>query len=266
MFILGSSTPQWIIHSGFSSSVDFCIWVLEVDGLRVPLFDRHIQGNRKLQDKGMDAQSWSKWFLRVVLLEDQRLNWQKTALPLAAENYVDREQVKAIAQTVYPDLLLEMADSDLLAEQDAQYRNWEQLHYQQAVTAARQIFGDVEPPSRSSIRPPDIWQGEIAVRDLLREMWSFYYSKVFSSREQQLANNDPEYFSSSLFDRVYKRINPPAKEIAALELYFVAYFEPVEQLIHPASVVLSIPKKTSDIPLLVDRIVHAAERLIQLTD
>ncbi len=265
MFILGNNTPQWVIHSGFSSFVDFCIWVLETDGLKVPLFDLHKQGNRKLQDKGMNAESWSNWFLRVVLLEDQRLNWYRTALPPRVDNYFDYEQIAAIAQTVDPNLPLEMLDTDSFAAQDAQYRNWEQLHYQQAVTAARQIFGEVEVPPRATT-PAELWQGEIAARDLLREMWTFYYSKVFSSREQQLANNDPEYFSSSLFDRVYKRVNPPAKEIAALELYFVAYSAPVEQLIPPASVILSIPKRTRNQPLLVDRIVDTAERLIKLTD
>lgn len=65
----------WGLNSGCNSNVDFCIWVLQVDGLRVPSFNHHPIGNQILQQVGFDAQTWNTWFTKVVATEDDRLLW-----------------------------------------------------------------------------------------------------------------------------------------------------------------------------------------------
>lgn len=49
-----------------SRSVDFCVWVLLHDGLRMRPFDNHPNGDERLRQLGMDAASWARWFETVV--------------------------------------------------------------------------------------------------------------------------------------------------------------------------------------------------------
>jgi hypothetical protein len=71
-----SQGPLWVIHSAFSSEIDFLIWLLEVDGLKVSPFDQHSEGNFCLRDQGMTEEMWLSWFTTTVLLSDSRLHWK----------------------------------------------------------------------------------------------------------------------------------------------------------------------------------------------
>lgn len=51
--------------------VDFCIYVLEVDGLHVPPFDLHSEGNKTLRMRGLTADDWHFWLAEVVALQDR---------------------------------------------------------------------------------------------------------------------------------------------------------------------------------------------------
>src|SRR5437764_494196 len=44
----------------------FCVWVLRRDGLLVPPFDRHQDGDGALRAAGLTAEDWSAWFAAVV--------------------------------------------------------------------------------------------------------------------------------------------------------------------------------------------------------
>lgn len=68
MFRKGTENP-WFFSSGFNMMVDFCVWVLESDGLRVPPFDRHDDGDGALRARGFDAQGWRVWADDVVALQ-----------------------------------------------------------------------------------------------------------------------------------------------------------------------------------------------------
>jgi hypothetical protein len=56
----------WWFGGGFDRHADFCVWVLEQDGLRVPLFDRHPEGDGRLRAAGLDADSWRRWLAAAV--------------------------------------------------------------------------------------------------------------------------------------------------------------------------------------------------------
>jgi hypothetical protein len=63
------SRNSWTFSYGFNMMVDFCTWVLEVDGLHVPPFDQHPEGDGSLRAAGLDAEAWQSWIIRVVNLQ-----------------------------------------------------------------------------------------------------------------------------------------------------------------------------------------------------
>jgi hypothetical protein len=62
----------WHLSVGYRPFVDFCVWVLEVDGLRAGPFDRHPEGNGRLREAGLDSAGWEIWFSDVVATLDAR--------------------------------------------------------------------------------------------------------------------------------------------------------------------------------------------------
>jgi hypothetical protein len=62
----GTPSDDWLFHFDFSSLVDFCVWVLEWDGLHVPPFDHHAGGTGDLRAAGLTAAGWWKWFTSNV--------------------------------------------------------------------------------------------------------------------------------------------------------------------------------------------------------
>ena len=49
--------------------IDFCVWVLLRDGLRVPPFDSHREGSGELRAAGLTAPDWRDWLERVVVAQ-----------------------------------------------------------------------------------------------------------------------------------------------------------------------------------------------------
>lgn len=56
---------------GFQMHVDFCVWILEQDGLQVPPFDLRPKRDGQLQAAGLQATEWQQWFSQVVTHPDQ---------------------------------------------------------------------------------------------------------------------------------------------------------------------------------------------------
>lgn len=70
MFRLGTENP-WFCSAATDRDVDFCIWVLEADGLRVPPFEYHTGGDGNLRAAGLDRESWRSWVEGMIRLKDQ---------------------------------------------------------------------------------------------------------------------------------------------------------------------------------------------------
>jgi hypothetical protein len=68
MFLRGTKNP-WYWSADFDLGVNFCIWVLTVDGLHVPPFDRHPEGDGSLQGAGLEPESWRSWLTTVIARE-----------------------------------------------------------------------------------------------------------------------------------------------------------------------------------------------------
>lgn len=94
------SRNTWVFREDFSREIDFCIWILEVDGLHVPPFDQHPDGDGSLRAVGLDGEGWQSWLVRVVDLQSQQnqafqrlpnnrpvtpLDWKGVLIPEARE-------------------------------------------------------------------------------------------------------------------------------------------------------------------------------------
>lgn len=61
------------IVEDFNIYIDFCVWVLQVDGLTVPPFNKHEKGNKILQNQGLTPDRWQEWIIKVIATQDLRL-------------------------------------------------------------------------------------------------------------------------------------------------------------------------------------------------
>ena len=65
MFLAGSSVHWYWAEDAFPP-VAFCVRALVVDGLSVPPFDRHAEGDGRLRQLGLDADLWRDWVAAIV--------------------------------------------------------------------------------------------------------------------------------------------------------------------------------------------------------
>lgn len=87
------STDRWSWSEDAFEPLDFCVRALVLDGLRVPPFDRHGDGDGTLQASGLNVPSWREWVETVIL--------HRTALSTAAVDFGrngDRERLVASAR------------------------------------------------------------------------------------------------------------------------------------------------------------------------
>src|SRR5215831_9411292 len=68
MFQVGTEN-RWLSHDGFNMMADFCVWALEKDGLQVPPFDAHPDGDGTLRSAGLQAQEWRLWTTQAIQLQ-----------------------------------------------------------------------------------------------------------------------------------------------------------------------------------------------------
>ncbi len=61
-------TDRWHWSIDVDGGVGFCIWVLGVDGLRVPPFEHHPEGDGTLRLAGLTGAAWQAWLYRVLEL------------------------------------------------------------------------------------------------------------------------------------------------------------------------------------------------------
>ncbi|MBW4622573.1 MAG: hypothetical protein KME17_24850 [Cyanosarcina radialis HA8281-LM2] len=232
-------TPSFPIHYGFSPDLDFCIWTLEVDGLQVFPFDKHLEGNGVLRAKGMNAQSWQDWVRKIVLLSDQRLNWHvediegKVSQQLAAH-----QKGAAVAATRYPHLHFPAID-DIRAG-TYRYLTWQEEQYQLAAAAARQVVREPASLERLPGRCVDLWNGDPNVGKRLKELWQQYYPGGFRQRERAWGG---EVLTSGEPRSLWHVLQPYREQLEALELYLVAYPEPAAYLVPPASAIFSVTNR-----------------------
>jgi hypothetical protein len=91
MFLAGSP-DRWSWEVDAFPPVAFCVDALVRDGLAVPPFDRHADGDRRLRAMGLDAAVWQEWLRSII---GQRRTLARVARSIA--NGGDREAPRSSA-------------------------------------------------------------------------------------------------------------------------------------------------------------------------
>lgn len=71
------TNPQnmdWGYDLGKVSEINFCIWILLSDGLKVAPFQYHPDGTSELRQLGLTAEAWNAWFYKVVYCQNTHLS------------------------------------------------------------------------------------------------------------------------------------------------------------------------------------------------
>lgn len=189
MFLLQSPPPEnpeplFFLTLGMSPVIDFCIWVLEKDGLRIAPFDQHPDGDGSLRSLGMTADNWRSWITRTALLVDQRYLWQtdSSAVEPQVDPLLELQQFHRQLEVESPDLELPPFDAPAIVEQMDRHEVWQTEQYEKFQATLHQVYGDTT--------PPDIWEGDeeilawqglFEVAERLRELKAEY---SFSQRER----------------------------------------------------------------------------------
>ena len=61
----------WTFTEDFHVGVNFCVWVLRLDGLHVGPFTQHPDGDGKLRNAGLTARGWLEWVSRIIGYDQQ---------------------------------------------------------------------------------------------------------------------------------------------------------------------------------------------------
>ena|SRR5437867_4002035 len=82
---------SWTLSIGGDPDVEFCMWVLLRDGLHVPPFEAHEDGDRALRAVGLTESNWREWFESTVRAAT---HWQESvrADPFAIRPEDDEQQ------------------------------------------------------------------------------------------------------------------------------------------------------------------------------
>ncbi|MGI8913165.1 MAG: hypothetical protein ACR2JY_05130 [Chloroflexota bacterium] len=70
MFLQGSA-ESWHWSTDVEPGVNFCVWALQADGLRVPPFDQHPEGDGSLRVVGLTPLTWRAWLAEVFNCRQQ---------------------------------------------------------------------------------------------------------------------------------------------------------------------------------------------------
>ncbi|GAQ00062.1 hypothetical protein [Leptolyngbya sp. NIES-2104] len=186
--------PLFFLSLGMGAVIDFCVWVLEKDGLQVPPFDRHPDGDGSLSSRGLMAEAWQLRITRTALRIDPRQHWQTDlgALGTAEDQLLEFQQDQQQIEAAYPDLAFLPFDAPALAAQLDRYTAWQAEPFEKFQAALRMVYGNTAPPDVwQSDEELAAWQGSPEVTERLRELKTEY---PFRERERSWVRHeiDPE--------------------------------------------------------------------------
>jgi hypothetical protein len=230
MFTLQPEIP-WRIDHGFNPDVDFCIWVLELDGLHVPTFDQHSQGNSQLQTKGIDTKSWCNWLSTVVALQDSILQWNK----YSQNQQLFIEEQLTTFKTMHSRLVqqTEWSNEQINLTTLRSILDIHVISYEQQYQAAARLVSHLPGTFKSYLaRPFDAFLGSPTVRELLFSLWQ-RYELIWDKERLKDARIQGEQ------TRLTGETSTIWQDLQYLNIYVVNYPTPVEYLVPPVSVIVS---------------------------
>ena len=232
MQLLHSRNP-WLYQEHPEPTLDFCLWVLQVDGLHVPPFDQHPDGDGSLRSLGLTAPDWQSWFLRVINPEQEER---------------DVEQLRQQALAAY---------LKISGEPDLEHLR---QRYQ-----AEQLKISTDPPLPP---PPEFhfyhasWDGSIAVRNRLVELQK-EYEQVSSQLDRLYGDltraRDKEERKSGT--RLYDELKSYATRLPSLQVYFAMYEYPLDYIVPPTTLLMTVQEGQPEPLEFRERVLAAAAEL-----
>ncbi len=232
----------WGFSYSFNLMVDFCVWVLEIDGLRIPPFVQHSDGNKILQKADIKPEDWLLWLILVVKLQDQRLNWRVENLQaLITETFTSVKLINSQQNQVIESL----KEPSLIAKN----LNWLDRQYQEAAVSIKQF-------SREEI-PPNLWVGNPEVGKTLKKLWQHYLRELNKrdTQERQQAEQTEN------MENLWQELQSFRTRLPPLQIYQISYLAPVEYVIPPASIIVSIKNGLPGSQSFCQSILHTAKHL-----
>lgn len=246
-----STTGQLTI--GSSEQIDFALWVLLQDGLRVAPFDKHAGGNEVLQSLGMTAENWYSWLKLMMVRHDGRLVCHVPNIKASSE-----ERVESFRQI----LDARNEEHNIVCDQgwhDGQYNYYSQLLTEQE-QLYQQAIADYQELDLNFIRenePPQLWQGSSQIKEALAQLWDDYSS---------IKDKDPNKFIDSILvtPKMWDvEANPPTDKY--LQIYLVNYPYEVEIFMEPIFVIVTLPNSSVDLGKLDQRMFKAIQSIQTVT-
>lgn len=203
------SHNAWSYRMSFDIMVDFCIWTLQIDGLHVPPFDQHPDGDSSLRAAGLTGEDWQAWLLQVLHQQDE-----------------------------FNQSLQQRAPADPLKD-----------------LSSRRL-----PEPRYS---PFAWSGGDAVGERLVELWE-QYGPVSNQRKRQ----EPEFARGLRKEehksgtRLYDELRPYQRRLPPLSIYLVAYEHPLDYLVPPATLLMTLQEGQPEPEVFRERVLAAVVELV----
>ncbi|MFL5703632.1 MAG: hypothetical protein ACJ8AG_12510 [Ktedonobacteraceae bacterium] len=227
MFHLETTDP-WILQCDFRAAVDFCVWVLERDGLRVAPFDRHEEGDGSLRSVGLTADEWRQWYTEVIQIQDQ----------------------------------MDRASQQQFRSWSGEMRRH---HEQQAQPISHPFDLPLPPPldlppelTSKSSHPSEIWNGKTAVGKRLEELWRYYSSSSNKRKYWQWS----DVRTRQLTNQLWHEVQPYSTKLETLLIRFVRYPYQADDCVPPVSIVIASTEEHLDAEDFRRRVLYTVEELI----
>jgi hypothetical protein len=227
------SRNSWSYSQGSHPTVDFCLWVLEVDGLHVPPFDQHPDGDGSLRALGLTEDSWQTWFLRVLD-------------PVQRKR--DEEELRQLHMAEYLKVSGEPDMEHLTRRMQAE-----------------QLKISTEPP----LPPPSkmypfqaSWKGSVAIKNKLIELEEqFVQADEQRNRWRKEVERALHLAERKAATRLYDELKPYHNRIPPLNICFVAYESPLDYLVTPATLLITAQEGQPGPQEFRERVIAAVEEL-----
>jgi hypothetical protein len=208
---------------------DFCVWILESDGLRVSPFDRHADGNHRLRSQGLDVETWRRWVRKVVKGDLESAHaFRDLALKSSAR----------FLGVPGPEPNFATARTWLSEEEVAQFQRLQAL-----------------------FAPPALWPGSAAVGEELQGLWELY-RWTSGARRAEVESDRPDVpggWYGRLIDEGQARIP------GHLWIRLVNYPGPAAYSIAPSDIVMGLRGWKPDTADFRSFILQAVDRLAETT-
>lgn len=227
------SRNSWYYREGSDPTVDFCLWVLQVDGLQVPPFDQHPGGDGSLRALGLTADDWQTWFLRVLD-------------PTQREH--DVEQLRQLHLAEYLKI--------------ANIPDMEQLKRRHQAEALKISTDPPLPPAPLFHLYQASWRGSSAVKNKLLELEA-RYQQTERQRDERSKEMERTLLrqEQKAATRLYDELRPYHHRIPPLNICLAAYPAPLDYLVAPATLLMTVQEGQPDSPEYRERVLAAVEEL-----